>query len=243
MAESRLQPIGERLWLVEGPLVSFYGFPYNTRSVIARLEAGELWVWSPVELEAALHAEVTALGTVAHLVSPNPIHHLYLQDWSAAWPAARLWGPRSTIDKRRDLDFAGVLDDAPPAAWAGEIEQVWFRGSPLLDEIVFFHRPSRTAVLADLSENFEDAFLRRHWSWWQRPIARLWKIVEPYGYAPLEWRLSWRDRAPARRALKTLLGWAPEQVVMAHGAWQAKHGTAYLRRALAWLDGSAGELS
>jgi hypothetical protein len=76
---------------------------------------------------------------------------------------------------------------------------VWFRGSPLLDEIVFFHRPSRTAVLADLSENFEEAFLRRHWSWWQRPIARLWKIVEPYGYAPLEWRLSWRNRAPARR--------------------------------------------
>ena len=30
MAQKRLQPIGERLWLVEGPLVSFYGFPYNT---------------------------------------------------------------------------------------------------------------------------------------------------------------------------------------------------------------------
>ena len=47
--------------------------------------------------------EVDALGRVAHLVSPNRIHHLYLGDWKALYPAARLWGPASTISKRSDL--------------------------------------------------------------------------------------------------------------------------------------------
>jgi len=31
----------------------------------------------------------------------------------------------------------------------GEIDQAWFRGSPLLDEILFFHKASRTAIFAD----------------------------------------------------------------------------------------------
>ena len=77
-----------------------------------------------------------------------------------------------------------------PDAWALEIDQAWFRGSLFLDEIVFFHRPSRTAILADMSENFSDAFLKRHWAGWMRPIAHVWGIVKGKGYAPLEWRLS-----------------------------------------------------
>lgn len=236
LSTQRLQPVGEELWLVEGPLVSFYGFPYPTRSVIARLPGGELWVWSPVELDDALRRAVNALGTVAYLVSPNAIHHLYLQDWAGEWPRAQLWAPRSTREKRHDLEFAGTLTDEPPGVWSDEIDQAWFRGSPLLDEVVFFHRRSRTAVLADLSENFPEAFLRRHWRAWQRPIARLWKIVEGYGYAPLEWRLSWRDRDSGRRALEKLLSWEPERVIMAHGTWQDGDGTAYLRKAFAWLS-------
>jgi hypothetical protein len=134
-----LQKIDDGIWLAEGGLVSFYGIPYPTRSVVVRLRGRSLWVWSPVALTPALEAEVESLGAVAHLVSPNKLHHLFLRDWKAAFPEARLWGPRTTIDKRRDLAFEPALRDAPPPEWAGEIDQVWYRGSPLLDEIEFFH--------------------------------------------------------------------------------------------------------
>jgi hypothetical protein len=33
----------------------------------------------------------------------------------------------------------------------------------MMDEIVFFHRKSRTAVLANLSENFSNRWLLEHW--------------------------------------------------------------------------------
>ncbi len=230
-----LQQISEAIWLAEGDIVNFYGFAYPTRSVIVRLRDGALWVWSPIALSEALKAAVDDLGAVKHLVSPNKIHHLYLQDWKTAFPEALLWGPQSTLDKRADLGFEAALSDVPPPAWADDIDQCWFRGSAFMDEIVFLHRASSTAILADLSENFDEAFLHAHWSWWQRPIARLWKITVGHGYAPLEWRLSFTDRRQARRALDRMLAWNPRRVIMAHGQWQDDNGRAYLERAFAWL--------
>ena len=227
--------IGDSIWLVEGAVVNFYGFPYPTRSVIIRLEGGGLWVWSPVELSESLRAEVDKLGPVRHLVSPNKIHHLYLSQWRDAYPEALLWGPASTVRKRPDLAFHAALDDFPPPEWRDEIDQFWFRGSPALDEVVFFHHPSSTAIIADLSENFGDEFLNAHWSGWKRAIARLWKITEGYGYAPLELRATWFKRRGARQSLHRLLVLNPKQVVMAHGEWQRDRGREYLEQAFAWL--------
>jgi len=231
-----LESIGDSIWLVEGETVNFYGFPYPTRCVIVRLTNGLLWVWSPIALSANLRSQVDELGRVAHLVSPNRIHHLYLQDWKSSYPAAKLWAPASTIRKRGDLNFQTPLTDESPSEWSREIDQFWFRGSPFLDEMVFFHRISGTAILADLSENFSEDFLVEHWVPWKRTLARIWKIVEPFGYPPLELRLSWFKRKNARETLERLLESNPEKVVMAHGVWQSANGRAFLEKAFSWLS-------
>jgi|GEM_PF-20873 len=237
-APMRIEPVDDEIWLAEGAVVSFYGFPYPTRMVLVRIGGDALWVWSPIALDGRLRAEVDALGTVRWLVSPNCLHHLYLQDWCRAYPAAELWAPRSVTRKRSDLTFSGILEERPPDAWEDDIDQAWFRGSVFIDEMAFFHRPSRTAIFADLTENFADDFLAQHWSRWQRWIARLWKITTGYGYAPLEYRLSFVRRARARAALRKVLAWNPERVIMAHGEWQRTDGRQYLERAFAWLSRS-----
>ncbi|MFG6176005.1 DUF4336 domain-containing protein [Halomonas sp. THAF12] len=232
---ARLERIDTDLWLVEGPVVSFYGFAYPTRSVIVRLPDGALWIWSPIPLDDALAEEVVRLGPVAHLVSPNKLHHLGLDDWHVAFPEARLWGPPATLRKRGDLPFAEPLGDTPPAAWQGIVEQVWVRGSPLLDEVEFFHRPSQTALVADLCQTFEATFLEQHWAPWQRVIARLWGITAGRGRAPLEIRLTTVRRRTARAAIRRLIDYAPQRVIMAHGSWQRRDGQAFLQRAFSWL--------
>ena len=113
-----LEQLHDALWVAEGETVSFFGLPYPTRSVIARLANGDLWVWSPVKLTADLRNEVDSLGPVRHLVSPNKLHQLYLQEWKAAYPAAQLWGPQTTIKKRPDIKFQEALADSPPARMA-----------------------------------------------------------------------------------------------------------------------------
>ncbi|HKJ95230.1 MAG TPA: DUF4336 domain-containing protein [Gammaproteobacteria bacterium] len=235
MPDSMLVNPEQDLWVVEGPTVDFYGFPYPTRMVVLRLEADRLWVWSPIALTPELRAAVDDLGAVAWLVSPNKLHHLYLGEWLQAYPEAELWGPPSVVRKRNDLTFTGTLREQPPAAWAGALDQVWFHYSLVLEEEIFFHRASRTAILADLSENFSDAFLREHWAPWKRRIARLWKIVEPWGYAPLEIRATTLRRRAARAAVERMLAWDPERVIMAHGEWIEGDGRGYLEKAFGWL--------
>jgi len=122
-----LLSIDRNIWLVEGSIVDFYGFPYPTRSVVIRIADRDLWIWSPVALDPQMKDEIDALGNVTHLVSPNKIHHLYLQDWKRVYPQARIWGPASTIRKRKDLAFEAPLQDSSPPEWDGEIEQAWFR--------------------------------------------------------------------------------------------------------------------
>lgn len=229
-----LEQTHDALWLAEGEIVSFFGAPYPTRAAIARLERGDLWVWSPVKLTAGLRAEVDRLGPVRHLVSPNKLHHLYLADWKAAFPEAQLWGPPSTIKKRPDLQFCDPLQDDPPPVWRPDIDQAWFRGSFAMDEIVFLHRPSGTAIVADLIQTFSDAFLRKHWGW-RSFLARLDGITQDQASAPREWRLSFINRAPARRALAKVLGWQCRNLIVAHGERPGRIRQGFVDRSFRWL--------
>ena len=229
-----LEQVHEALWIAEGENVSFYGAPYPTRSVIARLENGDLWVWSPVKMTADLRADVDRLGSVGHLVSPNKLHHLYLKEWKEAYPEAALWGPRSTIKKRPDLSFREPLTDSPPHEWLPDIDQAWFRGSFAMDEVVFFHRLSGTVIVADLIQTFSDRFLRKHWGWW-RFLARLDRLTQDQASAPREWRLSFINRGPARRARAKVLSWNCQRVIVAHGEWVRAEGHALLQKSFRWL--------
>lgn len=88
----RLQSVGDRLWIADGPVVDFYSFPYPTRMGVVRLGGEKLWIWSPIPLDSQLKEEIDALGRPAHLVSPNKLHHLSLAAWAEAYPEAKLWG-------------------------------------------------------------------------------------------------------------------------------------------------------
>ncbi|HZW50689.1 MAG TPA: DUF4336 domain-containing protein, partial [Rudaea sp.] len=88
-----LEQFGPSLYVAEGPIVSFFGFPYPTRMAVARLADGNVWVWSPVALTPELADAVNAIGPVRHIVSPNKLHHLFLHEWVEHWPDARLYAP------------------------------------------------------------------------------------------------------------------------------------------------------
>jgi hypothetical protein len=104
-----------------------------------------------------------------------------------------------------------------------------------VDELIFFHRLSRTAIIADLSQTFSQAFLNSHWPWWMRPIARLSKMVEGWGYPPIDYRLSFRRREGTRPKIRALIDEHPDHVVVAHGEVVRTNGEAFLIRAFTWL--------
>lgn len=230
-----LEQLGPDLWVADGGIVSFFGFDYPTRMAVVRLDDGGLWLWSPIALSAEIEREVRALGPVRHLVSPNKLHHLFLGQWKAKFPDARLWGTPSTVARFGKLGFSGTLTDVPPSDWAGQIDQYYFDNSPFLDELIFFHRKSRTAIIADLSQPFGEAFLKRHWPLWLRWVARRIHMVEGWGYPPVELRMTFHHREAARAKVRALIDESPERVIVAHGEIVRSGGAAYLRRAFSWL--------
>ncbi len=227
-----LEEFGRDLWIADGPSVRFLGlFPYPTRMAIVRLGDGGLWIWSPIALDDALARAVGELGPVRHLVAPNKLHHLYLGPWAQAHPNARLYAPPGLARKRRDLGFHAELGDTPESAWEGDIDQVVFRGSFFMEEVVFFHRASRTALVADLIQRFDPAQLEG----WRGLLMRWDGLAGAEGSTPREWRASFWKRRAARAAKARALAWEAERLVVAHGACARERGGEVFGRALRWL--------
>ncbi len=210
----------------------FYGFAYPTRMAVIRLQDGSLFVWSPTALSPEVKQQVDALGPVRHLVSPNMLHHLFLGEWKSAYPHALLYAPPGLRRRRRLLPFDADLGDAPALAWATNVDQVIVRGSLYLTEVVFFHRPSRTAIFADLIQNFP-----RDWfQGWRGLLARHGGIVAPNPGAPRDLRASFLSRRAARASLERIMAWPIEQVLIAHGDPVTSNGAAFVRAAFKWLQ-------
>ena len=229
--EPMLREFGPDIWTSEGPVVSFFGFPYPTRMAAIKLSDGSLFVWSPIALSPPLKREIDALGPVRCLVSPNLLHHLFLGEWKAAYPDARLFAPPGLRKRRKALAFDAELSDTPDPLWAADIDQILVRGSFAMTEVVFFHRASGAAIFADLIQNFP----RDYYKGWRGLLARLGGIVQPNPGAPRDWRASFTNRSAARAALARILAWPIERVLIAHGELVSANGAAFVRQAFGWL--------
>jgi hypothetical protein len=227
MLKAGLQLLAANLWVEERTL-RFAGVETGTRMTVVRLAGGGLFVHSPVALDGGTRAAVDALGPVLAVVAPSRFHHLYVGEWSEAYPHAVVCACPGLAQKRSDLRWDRVLSDTPEPEWRDEIDQVFVGARSLENEVVFFHRASRTLICADLVFN-----LLHHPSFTTRVVARLLGNTQP-GATWLE-RLIIRDRAGARAQLDRVLAWDIERIVLGHGALVESDGREVLRRAYAWL--------
>lgn len=217
-----LRCFGDDLWIADGPTVRFFGMPYPTRMVVMKLNDGSLWIYSPVAATFEQAVRVEEIGPVGHLVSPTPLHDWRLKSWAGFFPRARVWK-------------ASALGDVPPPAWERDIDQVAFRGSAVLSEIEFFHRRSRTLIMADFIQNFQ-AMPRRPL---RNMLLRWGGILQ--GGAPRDLRLSFlgkRRRRMGRESLRGILSWDFDKLIVAHGDCVDTDAKAFVERSFRWLRSS-----
>lgn len=236
-----LKSVAEDIWLVDGSIVemSMYGtkIPFPTRMTIVRLSDGKLWCHSPIELTSELKSQVDTLGSVAHLVSPNKIHYAHIAAWKKAYTESTAWASPGVRERaahqKIEVAFDADLEDRPSDRWHEDLDQLIFRGSRFMEEVVFFHRKTATLILTDLIENFEPNRVSQPLNW----LLKLAGAADPDGKAPLDLRMTFignRDRS--RIFYQKMLQWHPERVILAHGRWYENNGTAEIRRAFRWLE-------
>jgi hypothetical protein len=223
-----LVAVADGLWCATQPL-RFLGLEVGARMSVVRLSGGGLWLHSPIEPRPALREAVAALGPVEHVVAPNRFHHLFAGRWDDAGPAVQVHAAPGLLEKRTDLGGARVLADEPDPAWADVLDQARIEGMPLVNEVAFLHRPSRSLLTCDLAFHVGPG---------QAPATRLaFRALGAYGRlatTPLE-RLVTRDRDAARASLERVLAWDFDRVVVAHGEVVESGGREAFRRAWSWL--------
>jgi hypothetical protein len=227
-----LKKFGHEIWTADGSeVVAALGFHYPTRMAVIRLSGEDLFIWSPIALTDSLRADVDAIGKVRFLIAPNSLHHLFIADWKHAYPDARVYAAPGLREKRKDLAFDGDLDGTPTPSWFEEVDHVLVAGNAITNEVVFFHRNSGTVIFTDLIQQMPAGWF----SGWRAVVAKLDLMVGLEPSVPRKFRVAFTNRSLAREALKRVLAWPAEKVLMAHGTPVEKNGQAFLRRAFRWL--------
>jgi hypothetical protein len=231
-----LKHVADDVWIVDGPIIRFgmkwLKLPFPTRMTLIRCGDGDLFIHSPTALVPSLRAEVEAVGRPRWIIGPNRIHYWWIPEWHAAFPRAEVYlAPRINQQGGERIDFRGLpLDRDGGYPWDGWIATLPIAGS-YMTEVEFFHHASRTLILTDLIENFEPEKLRSRLMRW---LTWLGGVQDPDGQMPRDMRLTF-SKEKLKRAVRTMIDWAPERIVLAHGRWYARDGTQELRRAFRWL--------
>jgi hypothetical protein len=233
-----IQTFAENVWIVEGPLVRDMGIWFTTRMTVVKLSSSSLWLNSPVSVPTETLERIEAMGIVRYLVAATPRHVWRLEKWHEMFPEAELWATPQILNRfklmmvlpKQALPFSGILGDMPPVAWAGDIDQLVFRGSHLLKEVFFLHKKSRTLILDDIIQNHP--LLKGNL--FHNALARFGGVKPPGGVA-LDIRLTFTNRKLARQSLERLLSWDFDKLIIAHGPCIDKDAKPFVERAFQWL--------
>jgi len=223
-----LENIGEDIWVCTLPF-SAYGLTISSRMTIVRLPGRQLFIHSPLRLLDNLESVLNGLGDVRYVVCPNQFHYKFVRDYYVAYKDAEIYAAPGLANKRKELNFHGALADKPHDPWKDHLEHILFQGAPSLNEIVFFHKPSKTLILTDLASNVGPT---------SAPGLRTWvKLNGQYGEfgTTRAVKLLFKDKIRARRSLLHVINWDFDKVVLAHGEIVTEQAKIKFMRAFQWL--------
>lgn len=238
-----LKKMATDIWVVDGPIIDYrvacLCIPCPTRMTIVRLNSGSLWLHSPIEPNAELVTAICRLGPTKFLIAPNTLHYSHIAAWSAMFPDAKIYAPRLLLP-RLEPGSALPLIDQVTQAYGSAIDQVVIE-LPKFAEALFFHKISKTLIVTDLMQSFEeDRFSSRF-------TANVMKCSGATGpsYAPSIELRYWarRHHSLIAAALEKIRAWAPERVVISHGRLIRNGAAAHIDAAFAWATENKGQSS
>ncbi len=199
------------VWAADMP-VSKGGFDFGARMTVVRLPQGELWVHSPIALDPNLKTALAVLGPVRHIVAPGRFHYEHLAEFAQAYPEARLYCSPGLAGKLKVERPPKVLTSHPEPDWQGVLDQSPFRGSPLYEEVDFFHPATGTLIVTDLLFNIPQEKARPSTRFW----STVWGITG--GVSPSRsFRFFAWDRQAVRESIERIDTWEFDRIILSHG--------------------------
>ena len=217
-----MNQIAENLWTLHYklPLLGEY---LGRNVTIIRLGSGDLVIHSTGPFTPEDVAAIKALGRPAYLVEAYAAHDTFAKEGRAAFPDIPYLVPEGFAEA---AEVQAETLHLAPEAWTGEFESLELAGKPKAREFVFFHRPSRTLIVADLVFNVED----------DAPLGAKMASILTVGLhhspgVPRPEKFSVEDMDAFTGSLDTMMGWDFDRVITGHGETIETGGKARLQEA------------
>lgn len=202
-----MEQVSENLWVLRYPL-RVLGAQLGRTVTVIRLASGELVIHSTAPFTSSDAGSIRALGRPAWLLDATLFHDTFAAAGCAAFPETRFAAPAG-------FSFAteqGFSLGTPPSEWRNQVEVLALEGIPRLREHVFFHRPTRTLIVADLVFNFGP----EHSAWTHWFFRWGGDIREFPGMSRL-FRTCIKDRTAFASSLQRMMQWDFERLIVGHG--------------------------
>jgi hypothetical protein len=142
------------------------------RSVIIKCQNNnELLVHSPIESTVELTKELKKMGEVKWIISPNYEHLKYAKQWSEVYPNANMCGCPGLPERLPDIKWSyEFTNPSSNLIFPKEFEICHmdceinpFTSKPFFNEVIFFHKPSKSLFMADLFWNYPSSSLPNYY--------------------------------------------------------------------------------
>ncbi|KAM3066576.1 hypothetical protein ACMFMG_002290 [Clarireedia jacksonii] len=240
------------------PFLRFGKIKIGGRATIVRLTSGALAVFSPVALTPSVSTKLQSLGNrVAYVAAPDLEHHIFLSDWHQAYPQAHFIAPEGLAEKRAkqsktdkkvtNITFQTIFTAKDKAQikvspeFDADFEYEFVDAHPN-KEIVFFFKPDKTLIEADLMFNLpateqysrtgEDAS-----SGWATKLFD--RVQNTKGTAIWQKRMIWylfsrSDRPSFDQSVRRIGSWGFEHLVPCHGDTIVGNGKGIFEKVFEW---------
>ena len=219
-----------------------------------RLQSGALAVFSPTALTPEVRSTVEQLGNnVAYVSAMDFEHHIFLSEWSKAYPNAKLLGVEGLPEKRESnketagSKFSHVWTKKNKETFTVDPEfdrefDYEYVGSHANKELVFCHKPDRTLIEADMMFNLpaNEQYSRSKEGPTQGFLTRFFITFQStVGTANWQKRFLWyaasaSDRPDFNRSVKKINSWDFDKIIPCHGDVIESNGKGIFQKVFEW---------
>lgn len=182
--------------------------PLGRRLTVARGANGQAVVFSPPPFCERTIEELVPLGGPTAFVSLGRRHGAFFSEYSQSFPRAKFFAGRASLDDHPDWPLIELSSGMPELAGFDVIE---VEGMPAVREHVFFHRATKSLIVADLLLNV----IERN-GWLDRTLLKLAGIREQPGPSPF-WRTLIKDDSKFSASLRRILELDFQRIIPVHG--------------------------
>lgn len=218
------------------------------RTTIIKLSTGKLAVFSPGTLTLDVKEKIRSLvpecnyvkdcSPISYLIAPDLEHHLYLSTWATDFPNANVIGMRNLVIKRNNLHLSDpsvvkihwhtifTAENKQSISITPEFDEDFeyeFVDGHKNEELVFFHKATKTLIEADLLFNLpaKEQYSEIEWKSPNKLTKLTNKMLSTTG-AALGQKFMVRyaftkDRPSYKESVKRIGSWDFKNIIPCHG--------------------------